>query len=135
GRYLLRLLGGLAGHALQGLAFLVQLDAGLIQDGLVGEDRHLYADGQGDRVAGPRVDLHVASVHLEHDAGEEGVVGEVVDDDVFDAGAQAIDDRAQQVVGEGPGDGHFLEADGDGVRLGGPYPDREIAVGLFLFQD
>ena len=40
-----------------------------------------------------------------------------------------------EVVREGPGDGYFLEPNGDCVGFGGADPDREVPVGLFFLQD
>ena len=71
---------GVRSADVDGLAVLVEHDAGLVQHRLVGEDRHLHAHRQRDGVARARVDLHRAAVHVEDDAGVEGVVREVVDE-------------------------------------------------------
>ena len=64
------------------LAVLVEQHAGAVEHGLLGEDRHLDAHGQRERVARARVDLQRRAVVVEHDARVEGVVREVVDEDV-----------------------------------------------------
>ena len=117
------------------LAVLVEEDAGALEHAFVGEDGHLRADSEGEGIARARVDLHRGAVEVEDDAGVEGVVREVVHEDVVDVRAERLDDGAQEVVGEGAGDGDFLELDGDGVGFGRANPDRQIAVGRLLLED
>src|SRR4051794_41044691 len=45
------------------LDLVLELDRGLGDHVLVGEDRRLRADGERQRVGGTRVDLHLAAVH------------------------------------------------------------------------
>ena len=68
-----------------GLLFVLQLDAGLLEDVLGGEDRGVDPDRKSDRVAGPRRHLGVPAVGCHPDRGEEGLLDEVVDDDALDA--------------------------------------------------
>src|SRR5262249_11259230 len=87
--------------------------ASLIEDGFLDEDRHFGADGEGDGVAGAGVDLEVLAVLVEDEARVEGLVGEVVDDDLGELAAELLDDAAQEVVGERAANGHVLHRYGD----------------------
>src|SRR5205823_14161791 len=59
---------------LLGGTFAVEGDAGLVYDEFVHEYLALRADGEGDSVGGAGADLGVATVYVEGDAGEEGIV-------------------------------------------------------------
>ena len=79
---------GAALAGLDGLAFLVEHDAGFIEHPFVGEDRHLGADGQRDGVARAGVNFVEAAIYVKYDAGVEGVVREVVHQHVVHDGAE-----------------------------------------------
>ena len=66
--------------------------AGLFEDGVLDEDRHLGADRQGDGVARARIDLDVAAVGVDDQLGEERLVGQLVDDDLGQLAAELLDD-------------------------------------------
>ena len=82
---------GAAGAGLDRLAVLVEHHAGLVEHLLVGEDRHFRAHSEGDSIARARVNLPRAAVDIEDDAGVEGVVGKVADEDVVHPRAERLD--------------------------------------------
>src|SRR2546427_9744831 len=62
-------LATLAGRArLDLLPFGVELNAGLVEHGVLGVDRRLHADRERDCVARPRVDLDVLGLDVDVDA-------------------------------------------------------------------
>src|SRR5579883_400242 len=123
---------GRAGLAFTFLCF--KYHASLVQHGLFYKDRHFGANGQRDGVAGARVDFQVLAVLVEDEARVEGLVGEIVDDDLGELGAELLDHAAEEVVGEGPADRHVLHRYGDGVGLELADPDRQEARPGLLFQ-
>ena len=73
------------------LALALEDHPGLVEDGVLDEDRHLRADGQGDRVARAGVDLDVATVVVDDQLGEERLVGQLVDDHLGQLAAERRD--------------------------------------------
>ena len=63
------------------LHLVLELDGGLGDHVLGGEDRRAGADREGERVGGARVDRDLAAVQLERDLGVEGVVAQLGDGD------------------------------------------------------
>src|SRR3954462_4332565 len=105
-----------------------------LQDVLGHVDRHAPGDAQGDGVAGAGVDVELlAPGPGDVEGGEEGVLGEVVDSDGLELGAEGLDHGCEQVVGLGALDGDALEAALDGLGLGEADDDGEgagVAVGI-----
>ena len=119
------------------LLILVRLghDTRTVEHGLGGEDGGGRAHGQGDGVAGPRVDLVVIATLHQHDAGPERLVGKVGDDDMPHACPELREDRREQVVGQGPLGLHPLQPHGDRLGFPGADPDGQVALGVGLAKD
>ena len=100
----------------------------LVDDLVDGVDGGLGSDCEGDRVAGARVDLHRAPVHLQNDLCVEGVVRKVGHDDVVDCRPERCDHGAQKVVRHRPGRAELLKLHGYGVGFGRANPDRQIPI-------
>src|SRR4051794_2661645 len=77
----------------------------------------------------------MAAVHIEDYACEEGIVAQIVNEDVGNRGSKVADDIAHEVVGQWARHSHFLQFQSDGISLIRPYPDRQIALGIHLFED
>ena len=120
------------------VAFADYFAAG-VEDGFFGVDGGGGADSEGDGVGGAGVDFDfgfgIAVADGEDDAGVVGIAGEVVEEDVSDGGAEFIDDVGEGVVCLGAGRGDVVEAEGDGFRFVGAYPDSEVPVGVFFAED
>src|SRR5450755_4178897 len=65
----------------------------------------------------------------------EGLFGEGRDHDPLDRRPEVLQDRAEQVMAERPLGRDPLQSHGNGVRLPGADPDREIALALHLLED
>src|SRR3989442_8524065 len=102
--------------------------AGLVEDSLLHEDRHLRADRQGDRVRRARVELELWPAGIEIDDRVEDVVAQVGDHDARERHLEPTEERQEQIVGEGPGWRHALKRDGDPGRLGQPDGKRHGAL-------
>ena len=93
------------------------------------------AEGQGDRVAGARVDLAAAAVGMEHfEDRPEGVVLDGVDHHPFQGEAAGLHQAHHQVVTEGPGRLVAIEADQDVLGLGLVDPDGYLAAARGIAQ-
>ncbi len=94
-------------------------------DLLRNEDGAIRAQGQSDSVGGSRVEGDDLAVLVHPDGGVECVFAEVADDYAGDAGVEAVDDVAEQVVGHGADRRGLLDFEGDGVGFEEAYPDGE----------
>ena len=74
--------------------------ADLVDDVFGDVDRHVDGHGQGDGVAGTRVDLDELAVVADAQLGEIGVLAQLVDVDVLQLAAQQLDRVRQQVVSQ-----------------------------------
>ena len=92
-------------------------------------------DREGDRVARPRIEVHLAAVDLESQARPECVFGEVADDDLLHVNAELGERLAEEVVSHRPLGRHALEAHGDCVRLPRTDPDRQVSLAYGVAQD
>jgi hypothetical protein len=81
--------------------------------------------GKSDGVGGAGVEGDDFAGVVHPDGGVEGVLAESSDDDAGDAGVEAVDGRAQEVVGHGARGGGLLDFEGDGVGLVETDPDGE----------
>ena len=93
------------------------------------------ANGEGDGVAGPSVDLDSLAAGHQHDTGAIRLVGQVRDDDAVHGHIEVVEDGRQQVVRERSLGLDALQLHGD--RLGFPAadPDGQIALVVGLAQD
>src|SRR5687767_12978923 len=123
------LLGRLLGRSRRRLR-LHRLVEQLVHD----EDRRAGAERDRDRIARTRVNRHGPCPGVEIDAREEGGVLEVGDHDPGDLPLQAVDDRDEEIVGEGALVllAHELAVDRAGLH--GADPDRENAIPFDLLQ-
>ena len=97
----------------------------MLVDLLGDEDGAVGAEGEGDGVGGAGVDGYDFAVLVHPDGGVEGVFAEVAYDYASDAGVEAVDDIAQEVVGHGADRGGLLDFQRDGVGFEEAYPDGE----------
>src|SRR5208283_1993418 len=65
--------------------------ADLVDDVFGHVDRHVDGDGQGDRVAGARIDLDELAVVSDPQLGEIGVLAQLVDVNVLQLPSQKLD--------------------------------------------
>src|SRR3954452_24441075 len=112
------------------LDVVLELDRRLGDDVLGGEDRGAGAHGQGQGVAGPRVDLELAPVRLQRDRGEERVLAQLGDRDLLAGDVELAEHVAQQVVRHRARRGGALELHEDGRGLGMADPDRQELVAV-----
>src|SRR5581483_609634 len=108
----------------------LELDRGLLDHTIGGEDRSLGANRKGDRVRRPRVDLDLATVLLQGDLGVEGVLAELGDGDAHDLRAELLEHVAQQVVRHRARGRLALELHEDRRRFRMTDPDRKELVAL-----
>jgi hypothetical protein len=99
--------------------------AGVLVDGVGDEDGAVGAQGKGDGVGGAGVEGYYFAGVVHPDGGVEGVLAEGADDDAGDAGVEAIDRGAKEVVGHGAGCGGLFDFEGDGIGFEEAYPDGE----------
>src|SRR5579883_1756969 len=80
-----------SGSAPPGLGPHGVLLSDLVED-LVGDvDRHIDGHGQGDRVAGPRVDLDELAVVADPQLGEISMLAQLIDVNILQVAAQQVD--------------------------------------------
>src|ERR671916_468905 len=107
---------------------LLELDAGLLDDIVRGEDLGSRADRKRYGVGGAGVDLDRLAVYVEADGGEEGLVLEGGHRDALHRGAELVDEVQGQVVGKGTDELLVLELHQDRTCLRLADPDRKVAV-------
>ena len=116
-------------HDLLGVLDLVlELDRGLGDHVLGGEDRRARPDRQRERVARPRVDLDLAAVHRQRDRRVERVLAQLRDGDAGAGDIELAEHLEEQVVRHRPRRGRSLELHQDGGRLRMADPDRQELV-------
>ncbi len=71
---------------------------------LADKDRRLDAHGQGNGIAGPRIQLDPLPIPIHDDAGIKSIVVQVVDQDVRHRGTKLGNGLLHEVVGQRPGD-------------------------------
>ena len=111
--------------------------AGLVEDRLVGEDRHLGAEAhrERDRIRRPRRDPRLGAFAVELDLGVEGAVVQGRDLDPVDRHRETVEHGLEQVVGHRPRRLHPLQGVDDRRRLRRPDEDRqEAGAALFAQQ-
>src|SRR6266568_7976014 len=99
------------------------------------EDRALDAHRKRDRIGGTGVEVEVAAVLLDIEARVEDLVCQSRDNYSPDADAQVAERGGHEVVGQGPAQRVAGDLGRDGLRLERTDPDRQVAVGFFLFED
>src|SRR5690606_21139557 len=109
--------------------------AGTVDDLHAGVDGDAGAYGDGSGVRGWGVDLHLAAVDVQVEGGEEGVVSEVGDADLFHAAAKLLDEGEHEVVRLGARDADVLEFERDGVCDVRADPDGDVAIRVLFLQD
>src|SRR5581483_1150558 len=117
------------------LDFLFRRAGRALHDRLLDVDRDVHTHGQGNRVAGPRIDFKPPSVQLDHDSGVKHVVAQIVDHNLHDFCAHFRYYRFQQIVSERARNLDLLQLDGDRVSFTWPNPDWQITVTRHIFQD
>src|SRR5215831_15465281 len=90
---------------------------------LLDEDVCLRSESQGDRIAGPAVDVPGGFAPRKVDPGEERVVPQIVDDDPIDLRLELRENVLQEVVGHRPGSRDALHLDGDRIGFEDAHPD------------
>ncbi len=95
----------------------------MLVDGVRDEDGAVGAEGEGDGVGGAGVESDDFAGVVHPDGGVEGVLAESSDDDAGDAGVEAVDGTAQQVVGHRARRGCLLDLERDGVGFEETDPD------------
>ena len=128
GRDLVEELLELVHDLLRVLDLVLELDRGLGDHVLGGEDRGAGADGEGERVGRARVDLDLAAVDRQRDRGVERVLAQLGDRDARAGDLELGEHVEQQVVRHRPRRRRSLELHQDRGGLGMPDPDREELV-------
>src|ERR671917_218402 len=114
---------------------LLELDAGLLDDLVRGEDLGPGADRERNGVGGAGVDLDRLAVYVEADGGEEGLVPQRGNRDALHRGAELVDEVQGQVVGKGTDELLVLELHQDRTCLRLADPDRKVAVLVLDLED
>src|SRR5262249_11854075 len=97
-------------------------------------DRHFRGDSQRDRVARPAVDLDQLAFMSNAEFREIGMLAEVVDINVLQLAAHALDDAGDKVIGGRPRVGDAFDATVDAGRLEDADDDREAAVAVDFLE-
>jgi hypothetical protein len=113
---------------------VLELDGGLGDHVLGGEDRRAGADSEGERVGRTRVDRYLAAVQLQRDLGVEGVLAKLRDRDARAAHLELRQHLRDQVVGHRSRRVGSLELHQDRGGLGMTDPDREELVAVAGLQ-
>src|ERR671917_755552 len=114
---------------------LLELDAGLLDDLVRGEDLGPGADRKRNGIGGAGVHLDRLAVYVEADGGEEGLVLEGGHRDALHRGAELVDEVQGQVVGKGTDELLVLELHEDRTRLRLADPDGQVAVLVLDLED
>ncbi len=116
------------------LHLVLELDGGLGDHVLGGEDWRAGAHRERESVGGPRVDRNLAAVQLERDLGVEGVLAQLGDRDPGAVHLELGEHLADQVVRHRARRVGSLELHEDGGRLGVADPNREELVAVAGLQ-
>jgi len=109
--------------------------AGVLVDLLGDEDGAVGTEGQGNGVGGAGVEGDHFAGLVHPDGRVEGILAEVSNDDAGDAGAEAVDDITEQVMGHGANSRGLFDFQGDGVGFKEPYPDGENDFACEIIED
>ena len=99
--------------------------AGVFENLLRDEDGAVRTKSKSDGVGGAGVEGDDFPALIHPDGGVKGVFAEVADDDAGDAGVEAVDDVAEEVVGHRADRGGLLDFERDGVGFEETDPDGE----------
>ena len=110
------------------LDVVLELDRGLLDDVLGGEDRGPGAHRQGERVRGAGVDLELAAVDGQRDRGVEGVLAQLGDRDAGAGGVELAQHVGEEVVRHRARGAGALQLHQDGRRFGMTDPDGQELV-------
>jgi len=97
----------------------------MVKELLGDEDGAVAAEGQRDGIGGACVESDDFPALVHPDGGVEGVFAERADDYAGDAGVQAVDHVAQEIVRHRAGCGGLFDLEGDGVGFKEADPDGE----------
>src|SRR5215210_2708978 len=114
---------------------LLELDAGLLDHLVGGEDFGAGADRKRYGIRGARVHLDGSAVEVEADGGEESLVSERGDRDALHRGAELVDEVQGKVVGKGADELLVLELHQDRTCLRLADPDGKVAVLVLDLED
>ena len=112
--------------------FFIEGHTGALEDVRFDVDRDIGAHCQGDRVARPCVDFHCMAALLDNNTREEGVIVDIVDEDVIDRGTKLAEDGFQKVVGHRALRLVALKRERDRVRFKGSDPDWKVSFAICL---